>query len=887
MAENAPPTRVSLHPLLWLAVSFAVGITAQKFFSLDLVTISAAGVLTLAASLALIRKSYAGIFVCVTFAALGFAVANLNEQSTAADRIKRVYDEGLAVSGDPVELEGVVQGGAEPALDGFVLKLKAERLFAKGKEQNTSGTVRLFVPTNSIEAARDFARLEIGHGSGIRVACRLEREDRFLNPGVIPRRDALDQQDIDAVASPKSPLLIEKLSDGSAYLRPVFEIREHLIEEFRRRFSPETAGVLIASLLGDRNFLDKPTADVFREGGTFHILVISGLHITFIGGLAVLAVGVFTRRRFWKFLVPLLFLWGYTIAVGGDVPVVRASLTFTVLLFSQLIYRRGNLLNSLGLCTLLLLVWRPQDLFSPSFQLTIVSVAAIVAFAFPLIEKLRAIGGWMPMTETPFPPNVPSWLRRFCEMLYWYESAWRIETGRQIWSAGLFKSPYLRWLGIRGWQAVPAYVFEGILVSLIVQIWLLPLLVWYFHRVSVASVVLNLWAGFLIALESFSAVFAVLSGYVSEWLAMPFIKITELFNFLLLWIPRLFIEQDFACIRLPVYSGGMGAIYFLGFIPVVAAAFFLYRWDPFAITVRKNRSHLSGPIIAAVAVSGIIIFHPWSAPAANGRLSLDFLDVGQGDSALITFPNGETMLVDGGGRMDYGDEDFEPDVPRIGEAVVSEFLWYKGYSHIDYILATHADSDHMQGLSEVAANFQPGKAFFGRTPVGDTDYDELNRVLTKRSIPQQLIVAGDRMEIGGVLVEVLYPEANPPISDNNHSVVLRLTFGQRSFLLTGDIEAATETELSMSPGKLKADVIKVPHHGSRTSSTDQFVKAVDPSFAVISVGRRSIFGHPHTEVVERWKNAGAKVTKTGDRGTVSVSTNGNDLETSSFQPSEE
>ena len=298
MAENAPPTRVSLHPLLWLAVSLAVGIAAQKFLLFDLVTISAVGVLALAASLAFLRKSYAGIFVCLTFASLGFAVANLNEQSTAADRIKRVYDEGLAVSGDPVDVEGTVQGGAEPASDGFILKLKTDRLFANGKGQKASGTVRIFVPTNSIEAADDFAHLEMGHGSRIRVACRLEREDRFLNPGVMLRRDALDQQDIDAVAS----VLIEKLSDTPSYFRPLFELRQYLIEEFRRKFSAETGGVLIASLLGDRNFLDKPTADVFREGGTFHILVISGIHITFIGGLAVLAVGVFTRRRFWKFL---------------------------------------------------------------------------------------------------------------------------------------------------------------------------------------------------------------------------------------------------------------------------------------------------------------------------------------------------------------------------------------------------------------------------------------------------------------------------------------------------------------------------------------------------------------------------------------------------------
>ena len=134
-----------------------------------------------------------------------------------------------------------------------------------------------------------------------------------------------------------------------------------------------------ASLLGDKYFLDKDTADVFREGGTFHILVISGLHITFIGGLLLLLVMRLTRRRWIQFGVTAAVLWAYTLAVGADVPVVRAAIMFTVVSFSYVIYRQGSLLNALGVCGLVLLVWRPSDLFNPSFHLTFVSVVAILA----------------------------------------------------------------------------------------------------------------------------------------------------------------------------------------------------------------------------------------------------------------------------------------------------------------------------------------------------------------------------------------------------------------------------------------------------------------------------------------------------------------------------
>ncbi len=132
----------------------------------------------------------------------------------------------------------------------------------------------------------------------------------------------------------------------------------------------------------------------------------------------------------------------------------------------------------------------------------------------------------------------------------------------------------------------------------------------------------------------------------------------------------------------------------------------------------------------------VIIFHPFTAPRPDGRLHIDFLDVGQGDAALITFPDGKTMLVDGGGRVNYKRSDnddeseiFEPDVPSIGESVVSEFLWEKGYSKIDHILATHADADHIQGLADVAKNFQIGSAFIGRSPMNDPDFATFSEAL--------------------------------------------------------------------------------------------------------------------------------------------------------------
>ena len=900
MAENASTPRFSSFPLLWLAICFAAGIFAAENFPIRVEFLAAICLSSAIAAGVFARREFSFAFIAIAFVAAGSTTFLLHQGGTSANRLKRIYDDQQIASGEPIEIVGTLIGNREAAFDGFFITLETESLSYKGSGTNASGRLRIFAPIQSPEMDEDYEAMNLRSGSKIRVVCNPVREESYQNPGVLSRKDLLDWQDLDATATLKSPLLVEKIGDASSWnpVSAIYDVREGLIAQFRAKFSSSSAGVMIASLLGNKHFLDKNSAEVFREGGTFHILVISGLHITFIGGLLLLFVRKFTRKKLIQFTVVSSFLWIYTLAVGAEIPVVRASLMFTILLFSHAIYRTGTLVNSLGGCALILLVWRPQDLFGPSFQLTFVSVAAIVVMGFPLIEKLRSIGSWTPTVETPFPPIVPVWLKRLCETIYWRENAWQIKAKRHVWSANLFKSPYRKMTGLEALQRSAAFIFEGVLVSVIVQLWLLPFLVVYFHRVSILSVLLNLWAGVFIALESFSALIAVGFSLVSAALALPFVKLTELFNWLLIALPGLFVQNGWASFRLPVYAGWPSSIYALYLLPVIVLGYAVYNWNPFAMPTEKGKRHLGLKTIyiftGLAVLSGLLIInHPFSAPRTDGRVHIDFLDVGQGDSALVTFPDGTTMLVDGGGRISYKKNDsneegepevFEPDVPSIGESVVSEFLWEKGYARLDYVVATHADVDHIQGLSDVVKNFGVDSVLVGRSPMNDRDFAEFADALKRRGLATTTIAGGDFFTFGGVSVEVLYPTAtNDPDapSDNDHSVVLRINMGNRAFLLTGDIERQAESEILAAGVRLNADLVKVPHHGSRTSSTQEFINAVGAEYAVISVGRSSVFGHPHKEVVERWKASGANLT-TGENGMISVSTDGNDLKIDKF-----
>lgn len=876
--------------MLLLAAMFAAGIAASSELPAVSIPVLIGVCLAFAAAGFFSAGSKAGTaMIAVAFLVLGAFVYQAHLRSITPDRIRSMYDGGLIASGEPVEVTGVVTAGPETAAGGFFIRLRVDSITRGQAVISASGTVRLFAAVGSPEMASDYERLDLGIGTRIRAACDLNRDDQFRNPGVLSRKAVLDWQDLDATGTIKSPLLVENLgSEGDPVTSFVFRIRDRLIGKFRELFSPQAAGVMIASLLGNKYFLDKETADVFREGGTFHILVISGLHITFIGGLAALIVGAFTRRKGIQFIIVCGFLWLYTIAVGAEVPVVRASLMFTVLWFSFVIYRTASLANAFGTCGLILLAWRPADLFTPSFQLTFVSVGAIVLAGFPLIKTLRSAGEWTPSTNDPFPADIPRWLARFCETLYWNPKRWELDAARNVWAANLFKSPFLR-LG-RNAQRLLAYLFEGVLISIIVQIAMLPLVVHYFHRVTPVSIPMNLWTGVFIALESFASLLAVAFSFVSEPLAWPFVRLTELLHWLLVSVPALFSNIHWLSFRVPVYSGGERGLYGIYFLFVILLATALFLWDPFSLSteVRKlPKKFLFIPAFAVMILACVITFHPFSEPRPDGRLQVEFLDVGQGDSIFVTFPNGETMLVDAGGRPSYRDEDedaVEPDLPSIGETVVSEFLWEKGYSQIDHIVASHADADHIQGLSDAARNFTIGHAWFGIPRPDDADYVRLLTVLERSGVPTGTLSRGDGLEIGGVKIEVLSPPENAAItrSENDRSLVLRLTFGDRVFLLTGDIEQLAESEITAAGFDLRIDVMKVPHHGSRTSSTKGFVDSTRPRFAVIPVGRKSPFGHPHREVVERWRAGGAVVVTTGEKGAISFSTDGNDLDINYF-----
>ncbi len=846
-----------------------------------------------------LRLSTASLTIAFTLS--GASLALIEKQQVRPDGLKEFLDRGVIAVGEPVELTGVLNRPPETAPASLYFTMRAEQVRYKGNEKQTSGVISLMVPIYDKATAEEYQKLELRYGARVRLMTTLRRTDNYRNPGVSSFTEFLERKGYDATGFIKSPLLIERLNDDRVFLPLawLYERRSQLETQIRSHFSPEAAGVINASLLGNRYYLSRPTAERFRDGGTFHVLVISGWHISVIGGLIFLIARRFTRKKGWQFLLSAIVLWGYALAVGAEASVVRAALMFTLLTLAPVIGRRGASLNTLGAAGLLLLVWRPSSLFDPSFQLTFLSVMAIVVLAWPLLAKMSAIGSWRPTRETPHPPSCAPWLRSAAELLFWSERKWKKEMEELTYNYKVIKDPRAALLENFHLQRPLRYAFASVVVSFSVQLTLLPLLVVYFHRLSISSLILNVGVSLLMALLSLTALAALIVTQVSLALAGPLIGLTNALNWLMVHCVDPFAWLGIASLRLPEYSGWGASIYVLYYVTLIGVASALSRWDPFQLRPTKSGRVVRFNRVALLAHSipvALILFHPLSEARADGRLRVDFLDVGQGDAALVTMPDGTTLLVDGGGRPNFmsrkrasganDEEPFERDTRSIGEAVVSEYLWWRGLDRVDYVLATHMDADHVDGLNDVMRNFKVRAALVSRRPPADPEFKKFNQTARAQGVPINLIGRGDVLKFGNSRARVLWPSPSKSLpSRNNDSIILRLDFGKRKILLTGDVERAGETALLNSKrtrNYLAADVVKAPHHGSKSSSNEAFVKATGARYSIISVGQTSIFGHPHKEVVERWQRSGAEVLTTGTSGMITVTTDGGDLRVRTF-----
>jgi competence protein ComEC len=699
-------------------------------------------------------------------------------------------------------------------------------------------------------------------GDLVEAPMRIKLPERYRDPGAWQYADYLLAQGIGAHASvraPKITLLNQPGGNSKAYADRVAQLQcgiytaqswtsGHLSGYVRSianrrlpsalRLNSDDAGMLDAMLFGDRERLNKAQRVGFERTGSFHLFVVSGMHVGLLAGLVFWLTRRFRLHEWLASLITIALTFGYALLTGFGAPVQRALLMTGVFLFARLLSRDRNVLNALGAAALAVLVLSPAALYEASFQMTLLAIIAIGGIAIPLGERTflpyarAAEHLWDKWRDFALPPR---------------EAQFRLML--RLWSETIADT-FGDWLRnllsilVRGALWALELALIGVVAELIMT---LPMAL-YFHRATMFAVPANMLSVPLVAALAPIAVVTFCASLLSPWLA----KLPGAATALLLHGTTAVIGR-ISSVHAPDLRVPAPAQW------IALSAVVVWALCCWAVRRSRNWTWVAATLVPLTALAVL-----WP-----GMLEVTAIDVGQGDSIFIVAPDGETMLVDAGGPVGAVTEAFEATSRfDVGEEVVSPYLWSRRVRRLDIVALSHAHSDHMGGMPAILRNFRPRELWVSIDPTSHA-YRALLKEANDLGVQVRHLYAGDQLSWGGTQVSIFAPEssyANLGELVNNDSLVLRLQYERSSALLEGDAEAPSERAMLTHGRVTPVTLLKVGHHGSRTSTTQDFLNAAAPKDAVVSAGKGNTFGHPRYEVITRIAASRTKLYRTDEFG---------------------
>jgi competence protein ComEC len=728
------------------------------------------------------------------------------------------------------------------AVEALSVDLQVEKV-----EEVTPDISRMLPTTGGVRAtimARGDTLPTLHCGDIVEAPMRLRIPERYRDPGAWQYADYLLAQGLGTHATVRAAKIHVVGADESSVQCRLYAAQSWASERMLKfvrssadrrlpqmlRLTPDDAGMLNAMLFGDREALDHDLRLGFERTGSFHLFVVSGMHVALLAGIVFWITHRLHLREWLATLVTLTATTGYALLTGFGPPVQRALFMTAIFLVARLISRDQNVLHALGAAALGALILSPKSLFEASFQMTFLAIVAIGGIAVPLAERSFA----------PYARAASNLNDRWRDMAFPPRAA-QFRMMLQLWGNAIAK-PFGAWTRPLPAVAVRCglWIVELALIGLVAELVMVLPMALYFHRATIFALPANMAVVPIVTMLAPLAVVTFCASLLSPWIAtIPSSVTAALLHSVANVIARISHIHS-ADLRIP------GPIWQITLLAVIGWA--LCCW-----AVRRSLRWTWTGVAVLPLIAAIVLWPAGTATTAH-MMEVTAIDVGQGDSLLLVSPEGQTLLVDAGGPVGISTETADASgLFDIGEEVVSPYLWSRRIRRLDVMVLSHAHSDHMGGMAAVMRGFRPRELWVGIDP-DSAAYRALLAEARDLGVTVRHLHAGDALTWSGTAVSILAPEAsyvNGGAPGNNDSLVMRVEYGRSSVLFEGDAEAPSEMAMVASGRLAPVTLLKVGHHGSRTSTTPEFFAAVAPKDAVVSVGRGNTFGHPRFEVIQR------------------------------------